>query len=92
MLRKLVVVVVAALLLAVPTAAVTGNEDDAGAVTMAPHSGPNGQYASVDGDDDLEVSFDARPTTPSPPPTGCSTSPSVPTSSATPTSGSRSTA
>lgn len=44
--------------LAVPTAAVTATEDDAGAVTLSPHSGPNGQYATVSGGE-LEVEFDA---------------------------------
>lgn len=59
MARNLIVVLVAAtLLLAVPTVAVTGSVDDAGAITMAPHSGPNGQYASVTGGE-IEVSFDA---------------------------------
>lgn len=45
------------LALAVPTAAVTGSEDDAGAISMAPHSGPNGEYATVTGGE-IEVAFD----------------------------------
>lgn len=61
MVRTLVVVlVVAAVVLAVPTAAVTGSEDDAGAITMEPYDGPdgNGQYASIDASGDIEVAFD----------------------------------
>lgn len=56
-LRALLVAITLLLALAVPTAAVTTGEDDAGAVTLAPHEGPNGQYATVDGGT-LEVAFD----------------------------------
>lgn len=56
---KVVALVLALVLgLAVPTAAVTATEDDAGAVTLSPHSGPNGQYASVSGGE-LAVEFGA---------------------------------
>jgi hypothetical protein len=57
--RLLVALVVAALVLAVPTAAVTVSEDDAGAITMEPHNGSdgNGQYAAIDGSGDIEVNF-----------------------------------
>jgi hypothetical protein len=57
--RLLVALVVAALVLAVPTAAVTVSEDDAGAITMEPYNGSdgNGQYAAIDGSGDIEVNF-----------------------------------
>jgi len=55
---KVVVLVLALILaMAVPTAAVTGSEDATEGVTMAPHDGPNGQYAAVT-DGDVEISFD----------------------------------
>lgn len=57
-LKVLALVLALVLGLAVPTAAVTATEDDAGAVTLSPHSGPNGQYASVTGGE-LEVEFGA---------------------------------
>jgi hypothetical protein len=53
----LAVLVVVLAVLAVPTAAVTGGEDDLGPVRLAPHDGPNGQYATVE-DGELEVDFD----------------------------------
>jgi hypothetical protein len=57
--KLLVVLVVGAILLAVPTAAWTGSTDDeAGVVSMTPHSGPNGEYASVDGQGEIEVAFE----------------------------------
>lgn len=57
-LLALALVVVAALV--VPTAAVThggGSDEVASAVELVPHSGPNGQYASID-DGELRVDFE----------------------------------
>ncbi|PSP83446.1 hypothetical protein BRC83_07090 [Halobacteriales archaeon QS_1_68_17] len=58
--RSFVVAAVIAVALAVPTAAVTMGEDDAGtggALTIAPSEGPNGEYATVE-DGELRVDFD----------------------------------
>jgi hypothetical protein len=61
--RTLLVAAVVVLGLAVPTAAVTVADstdpiDEEGTVTLAPHEGPNGEYARINGDDEIELQFD----------------------------------
>lgn len=52
-----VLVLAIAALLAIPTAAVSVGQDEVGPVTLSPHSGPNGQYATVTGGE-LKIDFD----------------------------------
>jgi hypothetical protein len=52
------VLAIVAVSLAIPTAAVTLGEDEVGGVTMSPHEGPNGAYATVQ-DDEIRIDADA---------------------------------